>query len=178
MRFVKLLAVFLALTAGLAFAPAVAGVSNFQQVSDRVYRGAEPEAFAFRHLAQLGVKTVLDLRDDRGQAAAEEKLVRAAGMAFVSVPMSGLGRPTDEQVSRALAVLTDSSAAPVFVHCRRGADRTGTVIACYRIAFDHWQNRQALAEAQSYGMSITERAMRRYVLAFQPSATVLASPAY
>jgi tyrosine-protein phosphatase SIW14 len=56
------------------------------------------------------------------------------------------------------------------VHCRRGADRTGTVIACYRITHDGWSNRKALQEATSYGMSWIEFGMQRYVLAFQPPA--------
>jgi protein tyrosine/serine phosphatase len=167
MRSARLLALFLALGTGLAFAPNVAGVSNFQQVNSRVYRGAQPAPYAFRNLKTLGVKTVLDLRDDPRQAAAEEKLVHDAGMRFVSIPMKGVGAPSGQQIAEALAVLTDDSALPVFVHCRRGADRTGTVVACYRIAFDRWQNRPALGEAELHGMSILERAMKRYILAFR-----------
>jgi protein tyrosine/serine phosphatase len=173
MRALRLLAVFLAATAGLAFAPAIAGIQNFQQVDDRVYRGAQPETYAFPALARLGVKTVLDLREDPLHAAAEEKLVHAAGMRFVSVRMLGLSRPTDDQISRALAVLADDSAVPVFVHCRRGADRTGTVIACYRIATAHWDNQRALAEAQTHGMSPVELGMRRYVLNFKSAVLPL-----
>jgi tyrosine-protein phosphatase SIW14 len=178
MRSLRLLAVFLALGAGLAFAPAVDGVSNFQRVDSRVYRGAQPAPHAFGNLARLGIRTVLDLRDSRGQSAAEEKLVHAAGMRFVSIPMKGLGAPTGEQVAQALAVLADDSAVPVFVHCRRGADRTGTVIACYRIAFQDWSNRQALDEAKSRGLSFMERGMRRFILGFQtPAATPSLVPA-
>ena len=124
MRVSKLLAVFLILGSGLAFGPAFSGVGN---------------------LARLGVKTVLDLREDPAQASAEERLVRAAGMRFVSIPMLGLSKPTDDQIARALAILTDDAAVPVFVHCRRGADRTGTVIACYRIALDHGRRRGLLS---------------------------------
>jgi protein tyrosine/serine phosphatase len=116
------------------------------------------------------VKTVLDLRDEPDQIQSEKRAVESAGMRFVSIPMHGLSSPTEEQIGRALALLSDSSYAPVFVHCRRGADRTGTVIACYRISMEHWQNDKALAEAQSCGMSWMERAMRRYVLAFHPGA--------
>jgi protein tyrosine/serine phosphatase len=56
----------------------------------------------------------------------------------------------------------------VFVHCRRGKDRTGTVIACYRIQHDGWDNRHALEEAKEHGMSSFERAMRAYILSFKP----------
>jgi protein tyrosine/serine phosphatase len=65
-----------------------------------------------------------------------------------------------------LALLNDESAGPVFIHCRRGNDRTGMIIACYRISHDHWENRKALDEAIANGMSWAEIAMRHYVLHF------------
>lgn len=170
---------FFALCTCLAFAPTVEGVSNFHQVADHVYRGAQPEPPGFLSLARIGIKTVVDLREEPAQIRAEEQAVRAAGMRFVSVPMNGIGKPSDQQIAQALAVLNDNSAAPVFIHCRRGADRTGTVIACYRIAVDHWTLQQALVEARAFGLSFVERGMRHYIQAFQPSSEtpVAATPA-
>jgi len=81
--------------------------------------------------------------------------------------MKGMVAPTDEQVSKVLALFEDSSAGPVFVHCRRGSDRTGTVVGCYRVAHDHWGNRQAFEEAKSYGMSWTQVGLKHYLLNFQ-----------
>jgi len=51
----------------------------------------------------------------------------------------------------------------VFVHCKRGADRTGTIIGCYRIAHEGWTADRALSEAKQYGMSWLERGMREYI---------------
>jgi uncharacterized protein (TIGR01244 family) len=145
----------------------MAGVPNFQKVNDAVYRGAQPTDEGFKALAGLGIKTVIDLREIAEHSQAdEEKAVKANGMRYVSVPMKGMSSPTAEQVSSVLAYLNDENSGPVFVHCRRGADRTGTVIACYRIAHDHWQNDKALSEARSLGMSWFERAMQHYVQAF------------
>ncbi len=175
MRLVRLLAGFLAIGPGAAVAPAADGVPNFHQVNERIYRGAQPSDDGYKFIAGLGVKTVIDLREEHGQAAAEEKQVSAAGMRFINIPMDDLGAPTDSQIALALAVLTDEAAGPVFVHCRRGADRTGTVIACYRIAFEHWQNRRALEEARSHGLSFFERGMQRFILDFQAPAS--AAPA-
>lgn len=150
---------------GLA-AEQVPGVTNFHQVSTQVFRGAQPTNEGFQSLAKLGIKTVIDLRESGPRSKAEEQTVTAAGMRYVSIPMEGLTAPSNEAVKSALALFDDSSAGPVFIHCRRGADRTGTVCACYRIAHDHWDNAKALAEARSLGMSWVERAMQNYVLHF------------
>jgi protein tyrosine/serine phosphatase len=93
-------------------------------------------------------------------------------MRYVSIPMKGLSSPKDDQVTEALGLLNDTTSGPVFVHCRRGADRTGTVIALYRIQQDGWENTKALGEAKSYGMSFLERAMQHYVLNYKPGVVV------
>jgi len=177
MRFVRLFAVFWALGGGLASAPVASGVSNFHQVNDHIYRGAQPAATSFLNLARLGIKTVVDLRDEPDQIRAEKRAVEASGMRFVSIPMHGLSAPTEQAMARALEILNDPESAPVFVHCRRGADRTGTVIACYRISAEHWRNEKALAEARALGMSWVERAMQHYVLAYRPLPAVMATAA-
>jgi protein tyrosine/serine phosphatase len=120
-------------------------------------------------LAKLGVKTVIDLREGP-VARQEKKVVEKSGMRYVHIPMAGFGAPTEEQLEQIFKLYHDSASWPLFIHCRRGADRTGTVIACYRIAHDHWPNQKALEEAQLYGMSVLEHAMRRFVLSFQPNA--------
>ncbi len=155
-----------------AFALAqVAGVPNFHKVNDRLYRGGQPTEDGFKNLASLGVKTVIDLRGVSEHSQAEEQSwVQTDGMRYVSVPLGELSAPHDVDVSKTLAILDNSSDAPVFVHCRRGSDRTGTIIACYRIAHDHWDNRKALTEAKEYGMSRFERAMQHYILRFEPEA--------
>jgi tyrosine-protein phosphatase SIW14 len=79
-----------------------------------------------------------------------------------------LSAPTQAQIEHVLPLLFQSESEPVFVHCRRGKDRTGTVLACYRIQHDNWNNRRALEEAKSYGMSRLERSMQAYVLHFTP----------
>jgi uncharacterized protein (TIGR01244 family) len=166
LRFLALL-VCAGLTSVAADLPAI---PNFHQVDEHLYRGAQPAAHDFQSLARLGVKTVLDLREGQGHVRGEEKLVKAAGMRYISLPMNGLEAPTEQQMAHALEVLLDAGDGPIFVHCRRGADRTGTVVACYRIVHDRWQNQKALDEARSFGLSWLERSMRNYVLRFQPPA--------
>lgn len=145
------------------FAADPAHVPNFHQVNDHVYRGAQPETPGFAELAKLGIKTVIDLREPGSRSTAEKKTVEAAGMHYLSFPMAGFGAPPDDLVVKILTLFENAADGPVFVHCRRGADRTGTVIAVYRIVHDHWENAKALAEAKTFGMSWTERAMQYYI---------------
>lgn len=149
---------------------------NFITVNEQILRGGQPTDGGFKKLAERGVKTIMDLRSlDEHSVPHEKQIVEADGMRFVSIPMRGLGAPTPEQVSKALSVLEDNSSWPVFVHCRRGSDRTGTVLACYRIAHDHWENQKALEEAKTYGLSSFERAMRSFIQHFQPGPEALFS---
>jgi len=152
----------------LAASPLVSGVGNFQKVDEHVYRGAQPSEDGFHNLANLGVKIVIDLREYDQRSKAEEQTVKAAGMQYIGIPMKGMQAPSNESVAKALRLLEDQSAGPVFVHCMRGADRTGNVIACYRIEHDHWTNARALAEARSMGMSRFEKAIQHYVLNYRP----------
>ena len=150
---------------------------NFQIVNDNVLRGGQPSDEGISRLAQRGVKTVIDLRLASEHSIPNEKqLVESNGMHFVSVPMKGMAAPTDEQLFSVLRILNDSKQWPVFVHCRRGADRTGTILACYRISHDNWNNQKALEEAKTYGISIFERAMPNFIERFKPSFTLSGTP--
>jgi uncharacterized protein (TIGR01244 family) len=149
----------------------VSGVGNFHQVNDHIYRGAQPTDAGFQSLAKLGVKTIIDLREADSRSLAEKKVVEAAGMRYVNVPLNGMEAPPPSSVEKVIAMFNDASSGPVFVHCRRGADRTGTIVACYRIAHDGWTNAKALSEAKSNGMSWVEIAMQHYVSRYQAPAT-------
>jgi tyrosine-protein phosphatase SIW14 len=161
--------VFLLALAIPAFAGSSApGIKNFHQVNEHVYRGAQPTDEGFQYLAKIGVKTVVDLREADERSQSEEGVVSSAGMKYVSVPMTGLTPPTEEEITRLLAILEDENAGPAFVHCKRGADRTGAVIAAYRIDHDHWDNARALGEAKSEGMSFFQFPRESFIRAFQP----------
>lgn len=143
--------------------PDLRGVNNFHQVNDHIYRGAQPSGPGFAELSKLGIRTIVDLRESGERSVAEKKTVEAAGMHYLSFPIGGYSVPSADAMTKLLTLFEDAKAGPVFVHCRRGADRTGTVLAIYRIVHDHWENAKALAEAKAFGMSWTERAMQSYI---------------
>ena len=147
----------------------VAGVPNLHQVNERVFRSGQPADGSWKAIADLGVKTVIDLRrPDEHSTVSEARAVAAAGMQYVNVPMKGVVAPGPEQMAKVLALLESPNA--VLVHCHRGADRTGAVIACYRIAHDRWERKQALQEAKALGMSWTQMGLKKFIMSFQPGA--------
>lgn len=136
---------------------------NFHKVSDQLYRGAQPMDAGFKKLSELGIKTVVNLRGEDELSHAEKKAVESAGLKYFTVPMPGLSAPSDEQVASVLAIIDDPNNQPVFIHCKRGADRTGTIGAIYRISRHGWTADKAITEARRYGMSWAEFGMRSYI---------------
>lgn len=142
---------------------------NFGVVNAALFRGAQPNGAELEVLRNLGVRTVVNLRTTPDTWTEEASRVRALGMNYVAVPMRGLVAPTDAQVARVLELI-ETAKAPVFLHCEHGADRTGTVVACYRMTSDGWPTGRALVEAESYGLSMFQFGMRRYIRNYVPAA--------
>ena len=140
-----------------------AELPNFDKVNERLYRGGQPKSGGIQKLAQLGIKTVVNLRDDDERARAEEAEAVAAGLRYFNVPLDNFGRPSDAKVERVLAIIETPENQPVFVHCKRGADRTGTIVAVYRIAHDGWTSERAISEADRHGMIFWQVGMKDYI---------------
>jgi protein tyrosine/serine phosphatase len=136
---------------------------RFVKVTDSLYRGAQPTEEGFRRLKELGIKTIINLRAEDELGFSEKEAVERLGLRYHNVALPGLSRPGDEQVARVMGIIEAPENGPVFIHCRRGSDRTGTIAAIYRISHEGWTADQALAEAKRNGLSWAEFGMRRYI---------------
>jgi protein tyrosine/serine phosphatase len=153
------------------------GLRNFHQVNEHIYRGAQPAVWGYKTLASMGIKTIIDLRGEGIAEGIEKKLAKDQGISVISFPLDGHRAPSADQIAKLLKLLDDESKWPLLIHCRRGADRTGTVVACYRITHDKWDNQKALDEAMSYTMDPGQKLMRQFILQFQASTPTLSAPA-
>jgi protein tyrosine/serine phosphatase len=144
-------------------APGYKELPNFHAVNARLFRGGQPREGGLKKLASLGIKTIINLRDDDPRAVEEEREARSLGLSYFNVPLSLGGRPSVKRVEQVLALVNASQNQPVFVHCHKGADRTGVVIAAYRIAHDHWTSEQAQREADKYGMAWWQRGKKEFI---------------
>ncbi len=150
--------------------PPKEGIRNFGKINDSLYRGAQPDAVGIRNLARLGIRSIINLRMTNDVWKAEAVEARASGITYTNVPLKGVGRPPHAQVATLLALI-ESLPAPVFVHCEHGCDRTGTIIACYRIRHGGWPSEAALEEARKYGLSKHEQGMIEYIRTFGKAST-------
>jgi tyrosine-protein phosphatase SIW14 len=166
LRYLPLLLIAVLAIAAIPAELSVEGIPNFHQVNARLFRGGQPSMVAWPELAALGVTTVIDLCREREHPAANEaRAVEAAGMRYVRFPMNGFETPSAAQIAQVLHLVETGDT--VFVHCKAGMDRTGVVVAAYRIAREHWANQQALDEAESLGMHWYSSGMKRFILNYR-----------
>ena len=116
------------------------GLPNLYRVDSEVYRSGQPEGEGLRSAENLGIKTVLSLRSPNRDAA----LDKSGDLLLRNVPMHSWNTH-DEDIISALRIIHDAP-KPILVHCRHGADRTGLIMAMYRMVFQGWTKEQAKEE--------------------------------
>jgi protein tyrosine/serine phosphatase len=129
----------------------LAGISRAGKVSDALYRGAQPTPEGLAELKKLGITTIVDLRGNRGPVASERRQVESLGMHFIDIPIAGWSAPTNAQVAEFLKLFKADPTQKIFVHCYYGEDRSGVMVAAYRIAQQNWTVDQAFAEMLAFG---------------------------
>jgi len=123
-------------------------IKNFGQMDDRFYRGARPGEEDYKALAELGIKTIIDLTDNSREY--EQPAVEAAGLRYINIPMVDKSYPSMEQVNEFLKVVDNPETGKFYVHCAGGRHRTGVVGAIYRFTKDNWNLDQVLAEMDQF----------------------------
>jgi protein tyrosine phosphatase (PTP) superfamily phosphohydrolase (DUF442 family) len=135
----------------------IPGIPNSFKVSDTLWRGARPTLPGILALADMGIRTVIDLEAWLdwpwviwSSNPFEARSVAAAGMVYVNIPCNP-AHPEDEDVARFLGLVRAPLNQPCFVHCRQGADRTGLMCAAYRIVVEGRSEESAIAELYQFG---------------------------
>jgi uncharacterized protein (TIGR01244 family) len=123
-------------------------IKNFGQMDEHFYRGAQPEPNDYTGMAALGIKTIIDLRDDPTDY--EKTSAEAAGLKYVNIPMSDKKKPSNDKIEVFLAIANDESSLPVYVHCVGGRHRTGLIGAIYRFNRYGWDFNQVYREMKNY----------------------------
>lgn len=151
-----------------------AAIPRFQQVAPNLYRGGQPDPAGFEFLKQKGVKTIINLRREYD----EKELVEKLGMKYVGIPLDARETISDQAIKQFFSIVSDPAHQPVFVHCRRGADRTGVMVGFYRIAYRGWDGPKAYDEAREVGMRWWYRGLKRQLYEFAAQKAHGLGPAY
>ena len=110
---------------------------NFEKVSDGVYRSNHPDHRRFQAYADMGIKTILNLRGVAKQPhyLFEEESCARLGLKLVTVGMSARQAPKAKQLIAVMDAF-ETMERPFLIHCKSGADRTGLAAALYLIVHE------------------------------------------
>jgi tyrosine-protein phosphatase SIW14 len=140
------------------------GLPNFGRVTENLYRGGQPTSDGFNTLHATGVGIDVNLRENRSEVATEKRQVESLGIKYVEIPWSASHEPSSAQIVEFLDLVRANPNTKIFVHCRRGADRTGVMIASYRIAVQHQSVADAVSEMHRYHYDWLFRSqLKRYI---------------
>lgn len=120
-------------------------IHNLYKVDDNVYRAHQPEDKDLPDLKVLKIRTLLNLREYHK----DDAVFRQNGITLIQHQLSA-GNMNSADLIAVLKLLNEAE-KPVLIHCWHGADRTGFVVAGYRIVFQHWTREEAVLELRLGG---------------------------
>jgi hypothetical protein len=142
---------------------ALPGVRNFGKIDESVFRGQRPESLqGIRSLKKEGVTLIVDMIDNpvmQGDITREQAWANKTGIRYINLK-TGVKNLDMKQIRKIIAEI-DAEVNPadgrppgkVFIHCARGADRTGVVDAVWNVTHNDWSAREALAKMRQYRWS-------------------------
>jgi tyrosine-protein phosphatase SIW14 len=141
----------LVLQPSVAYKLNLAGFTNLYRINDSLYRCEQPSRKGFILIDSIGIKTVINLR----QRKTDNYKIKKTGLALVNVPMNAWTISYTDIVAGMRVI--KSAKKPALVHCKHGADRTGCIVAIYRIVNCGWTRENAIKEFRYGGFHYHEK---------------------
>ena len=123
-------------------------IKNFGQMDENYFRGGQPKEDQYGQLKQLGVTTIIDLRNDPEEY--EKTSAAALGMKYINIPMDDAEYPSEQSIAQFLKEINDPANGKMYVHCKGGKHRAGVTGAVYRMTKYGWGYDQAFAEMERF----------------------------
>ena len=114
---------------------------NLHRVTPTLWRSSLPDAQGFAAADALGIRTIVNLRPTA------DTPVTPTHATLAHIPV-WTWHVTDDEIFDFLRIASDPAQQPVLVHCQHGADRTGVMIAAYRVVVQDWNKDDAIREMQ------------------------------
>lgn len=118
----------------------VGRAKNFYKVDDSLFRSAQPSRLEMKTLSDSGIKTVLNLR----LLWNDELEAKNTNLVLIHQPIN-TNKIAYEDIVVAMKAI-HSAPKPVLIHCLHGSDRTGCMVAAYRMVFSGWTKEEAIKE--------------------------------
>jgi len=141
------------------------GVTNFGEVTPSLYRGGLVKKGGIVALKKLGIDVVIDTH---AHDTTEKKEVEKLGMEYLSIPWH-CPWPHDEVFAKFLDAVHANKGKKIFVHCRLGDDRTGMMVAAYRMAEEGWSADEAMNEMRSFGFTASHHVICPSLASYEKS---------
>lgn len=120
--------------------------ANLYRVDDRLYRSEQLTAVDVPQLANLGVRSVVNLRYFNRDA--DKQVLNNQPVRLINTPLL-TWNITPKDIAHTLHTIRQAQAdGAVLVHCYHGADRTGLIVAMYRVIYQNWSVDEAKREMQ------------------------------
>lgn len=145
-------------------------LTNFQMVSPAVLRGGQPDGESLQVLQRAGVKLVVSLRHhskaspapassysffrrhtDDDEIDEEKEIAQRLGLRFLNISLDGINAPSFTDIDRFVQLFQDQDNLPMYVHCLHGRERTGFMLAAYRMKIQAWTVDEAYKEMLQQG---------------------------
>ncbi|HKP70938.1 MAG TPA: tyrosine-protein phosphatase [Pyrinomonadaceae bacterium] len=138
-------------------------IKNFGQMDANYYRGGQPKQDQYQSLKDLGVTTVIDLRND--PESYEKPTAESLGMKYINIPMDDAVYPSEASIATFLKEINDPANGVMYVHCKGGKHRAGVTGAVYRFNKYGWSYDQAFAEMERFNFDTSwgRKVMKTFV---------------
>jgi protein tyrosine/serine phosphatase len=152
----RLLALFFIILIPVQTSLGFQNIPNSTQVETWLYRGGQPSKEGLKELLSWRIKTIINLESEWFQrepdvVRQEHQFAIRNNIQFNHIPMHPFLSPKKQDIQAVLVIMRNPANHPIFIHCRRGVDRTGLVIAAYRIQYQGWKAERAYEEMKRYG---------------------------
>ncbi|KAM5455733.1 tyrosine-protein phosphatase siw14 [Microsporum audouinii] len=142
--------------------------NNFTEVVKGIYRSSFPMPVHLSSLAQLKLKTIVTLVDEKWSpeyiAFVKDNAITSYVIPILANKQADVYTPIST-IIEVLTILLEPRNHPVLVHCNKGKHRTGCVMACFRKA-QGWTCVAALAEYIQHASPKTRVLDRNYIQNF------------
>ena len=121
-------------------------LSNFYKIDDELYISKQPTSKDLDTIKKLGIKSILSFMQYHDDSDIFQK---DSNITLYSIKIKTSKMSTDD-IKQSLEIIKNAP-KPILIHCWHGSDRTGVVVASYRIIKQKWSKKDAIDEFENGG---------------------------